>query len=81
MQVTFRFFSISRGLAGCSELPLDVGESTKLSDVLEILFDARPSLRAIGESAMFAVGLDYASRDQPISAGDVIAVIPPVQGG
>lgn len=49
-------------------------------DVLDRL-RALPSGAAIGPSTLVAVNLRHASRDTPVTAGDEIAIMPPLAGG
>ena len=81
MQITFRFFSVSRELAGCNQLSLEIPNASNLEQALMTLFEKKPALRAIEKSSMYAIGLDYATHSDPVGAGDEIAIIPPVQGG
>jgi len=81
MTVTFRFFSVSRDLAGCSTFQLDIGQAKTVEDALAKLYEEKPDLQKLEMASMFAVGLDYATKAQPIKDGDEISIIPPVQGG
>ncbi|CAN7257727.1 molybdopterin converting factor subunit 1 [Rossellomorea sp. LjRoot5] len=64
--------------AGRHEVTIDKGELT-VRELKERLMDEYhlPSL----ESVMVAVNEQYSLEDEVISAGDVVALIPPVSGG
>ena len=81
MNITFRFFAVSRDLAGCSQLSLEIASPANLEQALTILFDQKPELRAIEKISMYAIGLDYATLSDIVTEGNEISLIPPVQGG
>lgn len=81
MNVTIRFFSVSKVIAGISEKSLTLPELSNLGNALEYLFTQLPALKKIHPSSMYAVGVDYAVGDTLLHEGDIISIIPPVQGG
>ncbi len=81
MNITIRLFLISKDIAGLSEKAITVPDSANLADALEYLYVELPSLKDLHPSNMYAVGHDYASADTLLREGDVISIIPPVQGG
>ena len=81
MNVTIRFYSISKDLAGASEMSLIVKPNALLADALELLYTEKPSLVPIRSSVLYAVGLQYATMDTRLAEGNTISLIPPVQGG
>ena len=76
MMVTVRLFAILRERAGRDRLELDLPEGASVADALEAVDDL-----AGGLSLVMAVNREYAARDQRLSAGDELALIPPVSGG
>ena len=81
MKVEVQFFSRLRDLAGGSKLDLDLPEGHTLADLLARLYTDHPGLRPWDAHLLLAVGLDYAARSQVLRDGDVVSVMPPVQGG
>ena len=81
MNITIRFFSVSKVIAGVSERALIMQESSNLSNALEYIFAELPALKELHLSNMYAVGVDYAVGDTLLHEGDIISIIPPVQGG
>lgn len=76
MVVRIRLFAMLRELAGARELSLELPEGARVRDALAAL----DSL-ADGLPLVMAINREYASEDAPLSAGDELALIPPVSGG
>jgi MoaE-MoaD fusion protein len=76
MTVSVRLFAILRQRAGRDRIELELPEGAKVSDALDAVADL-----AGGLSLVMAVNREYASPDQPLAAGDELALIPPVSGG
>lgn len=81
VNIDIHFYSISKDLAGQSTRRLVMPEHSTLEDVLNILFLEVPSLVSVRKSCLFAIGTSYASMNALLSEGDVISIIPPMQGG
>lgn len=78
MVVRIRLFAMLRERAGASELSLELPEGARVRDALAT--EAVATLAA-GLPLVLAVNREYASDDAPLSAGDELALIPPVSGG
>jgi MoaE-MoaD fusion protein len=76
MRITVRLFAMLRERAGSDALELDLPDGARVSDAL-----AELDHLAGGLSLVMAVNREYAARDQPLAAGDELALIPPVSGG
>ncbi|HEX6460011.1 MAG TPA: molybdenum cofactor biosynthesis protein MoaE [Thermoleophilaceae bacterium] len=76
MEVTVRLFAMLRERAGASEVTLELPEGARVSDALAELGSI-----AEGLPLVMAVNREYAKEDQPLDAGDELALIPPVSGG
>jgi MoaE-MoaD fusion protein len=76
VQVTVRLFAMLRERAGASEVVLDLPDGARVSDAL-----AELSSLADGLPLVMAVNREYAREEQPLAAGDELALIPPVAGG
>ena len=81
MKVRVQFFSRLRDLAGVSEMELDLPDSTKVADLLEMLYSRTPPLRDWDKSILVAVGVEFVARDYVLQLRDQISIMPPVQGG
>ena len=76
MRITVRLFAMLRERAGSDVLELELPDGARVSDAL-----AAVDHLAGGLSLVMAVNREYAARDQPLAAGDELALIPPVSGG
>jgi len=81
LNIDIHFYSISKDLAGQATRQLVVPEHSTLEDALSILFRDVPPLASIRNSCLYAVGLSYAPKHALLADGDIISIIPPMQGG
>jgi molybdopterin converting factor small subunit len=81
MKVRVRFYAQLRDAAGTSELDVDLPERSTIADLLESIYGQRPGLRAHDATMLFGLGLEFVRRNQLLSEGDEVAIMPPVQGG
>lgn len=81
MRVEVRLFAITRQLAGCPSLTLDLPEGASVGDLRRELASSRPELAALAPHVMIAVASEFVRDDAPIPPGAEIALIPPVSGG
>lgn len=83
MLLQVRLFAVLRERAGRDSLEIELGEGATVGDALRALAAASEPL---GEAlaampVVMAVNRAYAGEDEPLSAGDELALIPPVSGG
>jgi molybdopterin synthase catalytic subunit len=76
MQVRVRLFAALRERAGANEVELELPDGALVRDAL-----AQVQSLSAGLPVVVAVNQEYAAEDQTLSAGDEIALIPPVSGG
>lgn len=88
-----RFSGSLRQIAGCTEAPIDLPSSCRLTDALEILAHAFPGIlgtsvdyqwRHGSSHVVIAVNnriIDDANVDVLLSEGDEISLMPPLGGG
>jgi MoaE-MoaD fusion protein len=76
VEVTVRLFAMLRERAGADEVRLDLPPDARVRDALTALDGL-----ADGLPLVMAVNREYAGEDEPLSAGDELALIPPVSGG
>jgi molybdopterin synthase catalytic subunit/molybdopterin converting factor small subunit len=76
MQITVKLFAALRERAGRGEQRLDLSDGSTVADVWRALElgDEPPGIA-------YARNREYTSRDEALSDGDEVAVIPPVSGG
>lgn len=76
MHIRVRLFAMLRERAGADEVELELPAGAVVGDALERL---QPLTEGI--PVVLAVNREYAQRDYALSAGDEVALIPPVSGG
>ena len=81
MKVRAEFYSRLKEIIGASALELSLPENSTVNDLFEQLKESYPKLQDFEKSMLFGVGVDFVGRNHVLSDGDVIAIMPPVQGG
>jgi molybdopterin synthase catalytic subunit len=81
IRVRVLYFGAAREEAGREEEQLEVGAPATAASVFEEVLNAHPALRRFGRSLLVAVNEEYAGSAAEVSAGDEIAIFPPVSGG
>src|SRR3954452_8518473 len=76
MKVTVRLFAILRQRAGSDRLELELPEGGRVAEDGTAVDPVAGGLRLV-----MAVNREYAAADDPLAAGDELALIPPVSGG
>jgi len=76
MKVTVRLFAILRERAGRTEIELDLPDDARVRDALAQVDDI-----AGGLPLVMAINRQYADANAKLTAGDELALIPPVSGG
>jgi MoaE-MoaD fusion protein len=76
MEVTVRLFATLRERMGATEVTLELPDGACVRDALGELADV-----TAGVPVVMAVNREYADEEQPLAAGDELALIPPVSGG
>ena len=76
-----RFFAQAREVVGCDSVQLDLDASITVGDLRRQLTMAHPRLGGLLSRSAVAVNRTYVADQHPLSAGDEVAVIPPVAGG
>jgi molybdopterin converting factor subunit 1 len=80
MTVTVRFFASYADRLGIPSMSLDVGTGATVDDVMRAV-SRLPGAAGLPPSPLIAVNHRYARRNDAVSNGDEVAVIPPVAGG
>ncbi len=74
------FFGAAADLAGTREVVISTSEAT-LEELWPLLTERHPALAPMRDNLAFAVNGEYARREDTVSPGDEVAVLPPVSGG
>jgi molybdopterin converting factor small subunit len=81
VKVAVRFYSQLRDLAGAGQLDVDLPEHSTIGQLLEMIYEEKPALRAYDKSILTGVGVEFVDRNYIVQSGDDVAIMPPVQGG
>ena len=81
MKITIQFFSFLRQMVGQNELTLDLPEGATVADALAQLYAKFPRLKEAEKTVLLAVGVEFTRRASKLRDGDVLSLMPPLQGG
>ena len=82
MTVKILFFSLLREIVGKEEAELQVSfEPCTVGSILNQVYTQWPSLKDWDSSILISLDLDYVNREVEVVDGQVIALMPPLQGG
>ena len=81
MKITVQFFSFLRQLAGQGELTLNLPDGSTVADALAQLHGKFPQLKEAEKMMLIAIGVEFATRSSQLHDGDVLSLMPPLQGG
>jgi molybdopterin converting factor subunit 1 len=81
MRVQVLLFASAREAAGVASEVLDLPDGATVADARDALSRRHPRLGPTWPSVRFAVGERFASVEDRLETGDVLAVVPPVSGG
>jgi molybdopterin synthase catalytic subunit/molybdopterin converting factor small subunit len=77
MRIRVRLFAGLRERAGAAERELELPDDTRAGDVWAALGDVGPEPPGL----LYARNKQYVTAEEPLAAGDELALIPPVSGG
>lgn len=81
MQITIRYFAVHRDISGVASELLDVPDASTLAEVWQLLEQRYPALLPYRNRVLLAQNERFVPANTTLSAGDVVAFIPPVSGG
>lgn len=81
LRVQTLLFAAYRDLAGTGSVEVDLREGATVADLVGALRARGGGFARLPEHPAVAVNHRYARPDRPLSAGDEVALIPPVAGG
>jgi molybdopterin converting factor small subunit len=81
MKLTVQYYSRLKDLTSTEEERLEVEPGLSVQGLLRRLYLRHAGLGAWNSHLMVAVDVDYVERGHLLKDGDVISVMPPVQGG
>ncbi len=81
MKLTVQYYSRLKDLTSAEEEQLEVEPGLSVQGLLRRLYLRHAGLGAWNAHLLVAVDVDYVERGHLLKDGDVISVMPPVQGG
>jgi molybdopterin converting factor subunit 1 len=75
------FFGAAADRAGTRQTEIRAENGATLAEIWPLLAERYPGLAPMRDTLAFAVNGEYARGEAVVSAGDEIAVLPPVSGG
>jgi molybdopterin converting factor subunit 1 len=75
------FFAAYRDLVGAPSLRVELAEGATVADLVRELRDRGSPFDGLPSEPAVAVNQTYAFLDEPLTADDEVAFIPPVAGG
>ena len=81
MIVRAEFYSRLREIVGASCLEVTLDEGATVRELVQQLYDKSPQLRDFEKSMLFGIGVEFVDCDHLLKDNDVVAIMPPVQGG
>ena len=81
MKVTVKLFAVLKEISGRDEIVFELPGEMSCEEILLRLQAEFPTLDSILKLCWVAVNGKYADRAMDVSAGDEVAVLPPVSGG
>ena len=79
MKIPLQYFAQLQDLDGPEVIELPEGSTVGM--LLQKVFELQPKLNAWDRQIRVAAGTDWVSRDHVIAPGEIISLMPPVQGG
>ena len=81
IKVRAEFYSVVKEIVDASVFELPLPKNATVNDLFERLKKGYPKLRDFEKSILFGIGVEFVDRSYVLNDGDVIAIMPPVQGG
>ena len=81
MTVRAEFYSRLREIVGAPAVDIQLPDAATVHELVEKLCIDYPRLRDFGKSMLFGIGVEFVNLEHVLREHDVIAIMPPVQGG
>ncbi len=81
MEISVLYFAMIREITGRSEECLEMRDGSTAADLIAFLSERYPKLTRHNTTLALASSDRIVERNEPLSPGDEIALIPPVSGG
>ncbi len=81
MKIAVQFYAQLRDITRAHSLDFELGDNSRICDLLEDIYARFPALRAHDKTILIGSGVEFVDRNYKLKSGDEIAIMPPVQGG
>jgi MoaE-MoaD fusion protein len=81
VKITVQLFSFLRQRTGQNELTLNLPDGSTVADALIQLHVRFPQLKEAEKTTLAAIGKEFATGPSQLHDGDVLSLMPPLQGG
>ncbi|MDZ4744039.1 MAG: MoaD/ThiS family protein [Verrucomicrobiota bacterium] len=81
MTVTIHFWAHLKDITKAESISRNLEVNSSISDLLTLVYEQYPKLTEWDKSILIANGTEYAQRGDLLQDGDIISLMPPVQGG
>ena len=81
MNVRVQFYAQLRDIAGMSETDVEVPNNGTVQDLLGEIYRTAPPLRSHDKTLLVGAGVEFVDRKYRLKPGEIISIMPPVQGG
>jgi molybdopterin converting factor subunit 1 len=81
MHITVKLFALLREKAGTDTLHVQVPDNATVSQALEVLRQQHAVLAPYLTNVRLSLHMEFVTAETVLSAGDEVALIPPVSGG
>jgi molybdopterin converting factor subunit 1 len=81
IRVRVKFFAAPREALGTSEMDLELPAGSTVKDLIDVLVEKHPVLKAYTRFLNVAVNRAYVGMQTELHDGDEVACLPPVGGG
>ena len=81
MDVKLLYFQSVRKCTSCTGETVALPDDATLDDLMRLISDRYPDLKALAPSLLLAVNEEHSDRNRRLQEGDRIALMPPFSGG
>ena len=81
MKIRAEFYSRLKEIVGTPSLEITMPDGATVQDLVATLSSDYPPLRDFQDSLLFGIDVEFVDKKHVLRDGEMIAVMPPVQGG
>jgi molybdopterin converting factor small subunit len=81
IKVRAELYSRLKEIVDASVIELSLPENATVNILFDQLKKRYPELKNFDTSVLFGMGVEFVDRNHELKDGDIVAIMPPVQGG